>query len=328
MRQYADIKKKHEDSILFFRMGDFYEMFWEDAKTASKELDIVLTSRSSDSSSSRIPMAGVPHHSVEPYIAKLVKKGHKVAICEQLEDPKFARGIVKRDVVRVITPGTVVEEYLLSEESNNFLAALVKEGKDVGLSFVDVSTGEFFATQFTEEDEKENGKLMSEFARFKPKECLVPKNANEDKEFIRSLVATRDLAVCHYDTPYFNDASAADEYLKDHFKVVSMEAFGCGDMPQALKASGAALSYLNETQKTSLDHITKLATYSSSSFMTLDSTTLRNLEILKNVRDASNKNTLLSILDDTLTPMGSRILRKWTLRPLMDVQQISRRLQA
>jgi DNA mismatch repair protein MutS len=173
MRQFADLKKKYSDSILFFRMGDFYETFWEDAKTASEELDIVLTSRSSDDKA-RIPMAGVPYHSVEPYIARLVKKGYKVAICEQLEDPRKVKGIVKRDVVRVITPGTAVDDYLLEGSSNNFLSAFVKDGKTVGLSFVDVSTGEFFATQFELDREGGRGRLRTELERFRPSEYIVP----------------------------------------------------------------------------------------------------------------------------------------------------------
>lgn len=328
MRQYADIKKRHKDSVLFFRMGDFYETFWDDADTASKELDIVLTSRATDDKSARIPMAGVPYHSVEPYIAKLVKKGYKVAICEQLEDPKFARGIVKRDVVRVITPGTVFEDYLLKESSNNFLAALVKEGDELGLSFVDVSTGEFYTTQFKEQEDKDESKLADELARFKPTECLVPKALHESKEFVQSLGKLDSLNLYPYDTMLVHDTAEAKEYLKKHFRVVSMEAFGCENMPLALKASAAALSYLHETQKTALEHITKLTTYSSSSFMILDSTTLRNLEILRNVRDGTSRNTLLSMIDHTRTSMGSRLLKKWLLQPLMDVDKINKRLQA
>lgn len=326
MRQYSDLKKKYSDSILFFRMGDFYETFWDDAKTASEELDIVLTSRSSDDKA-RIPMAGVPYHSVEPYIARLVKRGYKVAICEQLEDPRKVKGIVKRDVVRVITPGTAVDDYLLEGSSNNFLAAMSKKGKSIGLSFVDVSTGEFFATQFEVDGEEGNGKLRTELERFRPRECIVPTALGDELAGIVSN-ASNGPKISQLDTSFQRDEKGAEEYLKKHFRVVSMEAFGLGEMPQAIEASAMALSYLYETQKTALDHINRIAPYSSGGFMVLDSTTLRNLEVLSNIRDGTSKNTLLDVLDETRTPMGSRLLRKWLLQPLMDAERISKRLGA
>jgi DNA mismatch repair protein MutS len=326
MRQYSDLKKKYSDSILFFRMGDFYETFWDDAKTASEELDIVLTSRSSDDKA-RIPMAGVPYHSVEPYIARLVKKGYKVAICEQLEDPKKVRGIVKRDVVRVITPGTAVDDYLLEGSSNNFLAAMAKRGESIGLSFVDVSTGEFFATQFELDRDEGKARLRTELERFRPSECVVP--AIMMDEFAGMIpIGAAGPKISQFDAPFLRDEKSAEEYLKKHFRVVSMEAFGLGDMPLATEASAMALNYLYETQKTALDHINSITPYSSGKFMVLDSTTLRNLEVLGNIRDGTSKNTLLNVLDKTRTPMGSRMLRKWLLQPQMDTGKINERLDA
>jgi DNA mismatch repair protein MutS len=326
MRQFADLKKKYSDSILFFRMGDFYETFWEDAKTASEELDIVLTSRSSDDKA-RIPMAGVPYHSVEPYIARLVKKGYKVAICEQLEDPRKVKGIVKRDVVRVITPGTAVDDYLLEGSSNNFLSAFVKDGKTVGLSFVDVSTGEFFATQFELDREGGRGRLRTELERFRPSEYIVPTILRDEFEGMVSNTSNGP-KISQFDAPSLRGEKGAEEYLKKHFRVVSMEAFGLGEMALAVEASALALNYLYETQKTALDHINRITPYSSGKFMVLDATTLRNLEVLSNIRDGTSKNTLLDVLDKTRTPMGSRLLRKWLLQPLMNTKKINERLDA
>ena len=327
MRQYAEIKKRHGDSILFFRMGDFYETFWDDAGTASRELDIVLTSRSTDDASGKIPMAGVPYHSVEPYIARLVRKGYKVAICEQLEDPRSAKGIVKRDVVRVITPGTAVDDYLLDSRSNNYLAAVVKEGTAFGVAFADVSTGDFFTTQFPEGEGAGQGSLAGELARFRPAECILPAALFGSGE-VQAIAGQPGTTFYAFDTPLFSSTERADELLRSHFGVVSMEAFGLGERELALRASAGVIGYLRETQKASLEHMNRLTAYSSGSFMVLDQTTLRNLEILANVRDGTSKGTLLSVLDGTRTPMGSRTLRKWLLQPLLDNGQIDRRLDA
>jgi DNA mismatch repair protein MutS len=351
MKQYNRIKSQHKDAILFFRMGDFYEMFFDDAKIASKELDIVLTSRDKDKGNA-VPLAGFPHHAAESYVARMIKRGYKVAICEQVEDPKQAKGIVKREVVRIITPGTVMESGLLSDKSNNYLAAVNlrfgPSGKNsgafavsknrsgensespdrlgaFGIAFVDISTGEFLTTEFAGEDAYL--KLISELARFRPAEILYPEYLAQSAAMQLILKENPGWMASKYQDDAFNK-DIAYRKLTDHFNVVSLEGFGCEGKDLAVSCSGAILSYLEETQKKQLDYINSLSTYSSSEYLVLDSTTLRNLEIFSNIRNGAAEGSLLSVLDSTQTSMGSRMLRKWLQRPLLNIVDIEKRLDA
>jgi DNA mismatch repair protein MutS len=325
MQQYSSIKNQYKDSILFFRMGDFYETFFEDAHLVSKELDITLTSRNK-SSGEKIPLAGIPYHALEPYLGKLIKKGYKVAICEQVEDPKIARGIVRREVVRLVTPGTVLESGMLNERTNNYLMSISRGNEGIGLAFVDVSTGEFLTTQL--EKEKVKHKLKNEIIRFRPSECILPDSLQKDGAFLKLIEdIDKGILISKFEDYHFNHDRAKDT-LESHFKTISLEGMGCESLPLAVEASGAALSYLQETQKAECNHIDMLTTYSTSDYMILDSTTLRNLEILKNIRDGSTHGTLLELLDETKTPMGSRLMRKWISQPLLSIASIKMRQNA
>jgi DNA mismatch repair protein MutS len=348
MKQYNRIKSQHEDAILFFRMGDFYETFFEDAKIASKELNIVLTAREKGDSK-KIPLAGVPHHAADSYIERLIKKGYKVAICEQVEDPALAQGIVKREVVRVITPGTLIEDSLLKPQDNNYLMAISVEPlqyediiqsqlpSKIGLAFIDISTGEFTTTQIEDRVDLIQ-KMATELARFKPSECLVPSSLiNDNNKLIRILKdqarvqtqnqSERQMLI----TPYQDDAfvhNNAYHNLTEHFNTMSLEGLGLENKALAVSAAGAALSYIQETQKAQLSYINQLTTYSTADYMILDATTLRNLEIIRNIRDGSTKGTLIGILDHTVTSMGSRLMRKWVQQPLINIDDIKARQDA
>ncbi|MGQ4834645.1 MAG: DNA mismatch repair protein MutS [Candidatus Asgardarchaeia archaeon] len=323
MRQYMKLKRKYKDAILFFRVGDFYETFGEDAITVSKELGIVLTSR--DKSKDPTPMAGVPHHSADQYIARLVKKGYKVAIAEQLEEPDPKKKVVERGVVRVITPGTIIEEMLLDEKTNNYLASIVRAKKGFGFSIVDVSTGEFLTTQI--EGERALDDLIAELAKFFPRECIIPESQYHDEKLIEKIKENINTTFTPLPDYYF-DVDYAKDTLLEHFNVASLEAFGCANLPLSISASGAIILYLMDTQKTKLNNIRTLRTYFTKKFMVLDSTTIRNLELIQNFRDGSSKGTLLEVLDNTVTAMGSRLLKKWILQPLQDKNEINMRLNA
>lgn len=324
MQQYSRIKSDYKDSILFFRMGDFYETFYDDAKLVARELDIALTSRNKGTDR-KIPLAGIPYHALEPYLGKLIKKGYKVAICEQVEDPKVAKGIMKREVVRIVTPGTVLESGMLDEHSNNYLMGIFKVEKVIGLAFVDVSTGEFLATQLEGLDWK--SKLQTEIIRFKPVECILPLSLEKDDivKLIKNI--DKNILMTHNDDEHFH-LERAYSALITHFKTLNLEGMGCESMPYAVSASGAVLHYLKETQKGDLGHIDGINTYSTADYMILDSTTLRNLEIMRNVRDGTPQGTLLEIIDLTATPMGSRLMKKWLSRPLLSVNAIMMRQNA
>lgn len=344
MKQYNRIKSQHEDAILFFRMGDFYETFFEDAKIASKELNIVLTAREKGDTK-KIPLAGVPHHAANSYIERLIKKGYKVAICEQVEDPTLAKGIVKREVVRVITPGTLIEDSLLTPQDNNYLMALTAEYRDenasfpikLGLAFVDISTGEFSTTQLEGGDDLVS-KFTTELTRFKPSECIIPSTLyDNNNELIRILKHQAQVqAQNQYDrevmiTPYDDEAFKHDtayQNLTEHFQTISIEGLGLENKDLAVSASGAALSYIQETQKAQLSYINHLTTYSIADYMVLDATTLRNLELIRNIRNGTTKGTLLGILDHTVTSMGSRLIRKWVQQPLIKLADITARQDA
>jgi len=322
MEQYFRIKENYKDCILLYRMGDFYEMFGEDAIIGSKELEITLTSREKGKKE-RIPLCGVPWHALDSYLPTLVSKGYKVAICEQMEDPKFSKGLVDRDVVRIVTPGTILESTVLDSKANNYLMAISQGGGAFGLSFADISTGEFAVTQVEGEDAE--NKVLAEFAQRTPKEVLH-QLAFESKKLREEFALAGAAMTAVEDIAFIREAS--ESLLKRHFKVQSLEGLGFADKSLAVSSAGAILRYLESTQKRSLDFLAPPRFFSTSDKLVLDQTTLRNLEILRNVRDGGQENTLFSILDRTLTPMGARLLKKWLMEPLMDVESINRRLDA
>lgn len=316
VQQYLEIKKEYAECILFFRLGDFYEMFYDDARTASRELEIVLTSR--ESGSERIPMCGIPYHAVTGYLAKLLNKGYKVAICEQVEDPKLAKGIVKREVIRVITPGTIIEEQLLKEKSNNYLAAIAEEGAYFGLAYVDLSTGEFMTTQISKSQLQ---LLTAELTRIKPAEIFLAEDgSSSNREWGRGLETTLTFG-SSIDFNYEN----AYRSLTEHFKVQNLRGFGCEELPAAIKASGGLLSYLESTQKNALLQLSKIVSYQTGEFMALDPSTRRNLELTRTIRSGEVNGSLLGVLDLTVTSMGARLLRSWVEQPLTNLNMILQR---
>ena len=315
-RQYLGVKREHQDEILLFRMGDFYETFDDDARLLSRELEIALTSREFGKGQ-RVPLAGIPYHSLEASLARLIKKGYKVAICEQVSDPATSKGIVDREVVRVVTPGTVIEDTLLEQKANNYLAALVVEGDAAGLSWVDITTSEFATTQF------DLSHLSVEMARLQPSELLVPDGQPD--------VDDLDIGDRTMLTPLAADAFHADwarETLLRHFGVASLESFGCEGQALAVRAAGAVIDYLEQTQRSSVGQINKLYTYSTADYMVLDAQTRRNLELYEGGRWGSVNASLLSVLDVTRTSMGGRLLRRWLGQPLLDVERLVRRQDA
>ncbi len=323
MRQYMELKERYSDSLLFFRLGDFYEMFFEDAKTAAKELDLVLTGRDCGLSE-RAPMCGVPYHAVDNYIAKLIEKGYKVAVCEQTEDPAQAKGLVERDVIRVITPGTVIEERMLEEGQNSFIAAIAPGENVIGLAYADVSTGEFYLLQL--DGKQPDVALLDELERIRPREIIA-----EPSLFLQQLL-TRKISSSYYLEQYGAGAflpESARDILMRHFRVGSLAGFGAGDAPYAVSAAGALMRYLDETQKNALSHINGMRLLNRSNYMVLDATTRRNLELTQPLRyGGSKKHTLIHLLDYAKTGMGGRKLRDWVDRPLQSIADIERRLDA
>jgi DNA mismatch repair protein MutS len=309
-KQYLRVKQKYPEAIVFFRLGDFYETFDEDAKVASRELDVVLTSREMGKGQ-RVPMAGIPHHALDNYLAKLINRGHKVAICEQLSPP--GKGLVERDVIRVVTPGTVVEPNLLESKSNNYLASLVVEGEEAGIAYVDISTSEFATTQLPAE------RVMPELERLQPSEVLIPE-VTDDYPQLPFTISRLD--------NYWFDLEIAQEALLEHFSVASLEGYGCARLPLAIKAAGALIHYVKETQKETLPQLSKLTTYSTDSFMTLDGQTIRNLELFQGGRWGETGNSLLSIIDLSKTAMGGRLLKNWLGHPLLNLAILNRRQEA
>ncbi len=319
MEQYYEIKNKYQDCILFYRLGDFYEMFFDDALKASKELEITLTGRNCGQEE-RAPMCGVPFHSCEPYINKLVERGYKVAICEQVEDPNLAKGIVRRDVIRVVTPGTNVITESLDETKNNYIMCLVCDQQDFGLAVCDLSTGEFRATQLGGLED-----LMDEMNRFGPSEII----SNEafpicgvDLDYVREKIGA---AVTTMPSYYF-DSDHCRQLICDQYHRMDLAGMGLTDYPLAVIASGALLQYLHETQKTSLSHLMEIIPYSTEAYMVLDSATRRNLELSETLREKKKKGSLLWVLDKTKTAMGARQLRKMVDQPLIQKSAINRRL--
>ena len=325
-RQYLDIKRRYPHAVVLFRLGDFYETFDEDAKLCARELEITLTSKPMGKNL-RVPLAGIPYHALDSYLARLVSKGYKVAICEQMSDPATSKGLVERQVVRVVTPGTVVEEHLLDERSNNYLVALAVEGgvqgegprrrrsssaagSRVGVAYVDISTGEFAVTEMDE------SALASELARLRPAELLLPEGA--------SLSEGLDSPVTYVE-PYWFEPEEADTALREHFQVASLDAFGCEGLPLAVGAAGAVIRYLQENQKNALGYITALSTYNSTRFMLLDTQTRRNLELFAGGREGRTGNSLFGVLDLTKTSLGARLLQRWLGQPLLDITALGER---
>ena len=312
-RQYLRIKERYPDAIVLFRLGDFYETFDEDARLASRELDIVLTSKPMGKGI-KVPLAGIPAHALESYLARLIKKGHKVAICEQLSEPSASKGLVERDVVRVVTPGTLVEPSLLEQRTNNYLAAVVVDGENAGLSYVDITTGEFFTTQLP------TGQLGLELDRLSPAEVVTPEGE-------ALLAGMGGYPVSSIPSAAF-ERETARRVLLDHFGVSTIEPYGCAHLPLAVGAAGAIVEYLAGTQAPALRELDTLGTYSTEAFMVLDRQTRRNLELFQGGRWDESGPSLTSTLDLTRTPMGARLLRRWIGRPLLDMEEISRRLDA
>ena len=321
MKQYHNVKRQYPDAIMFFRMGDFYETFYEDAKIASRVLGIALTSRDKDSGEP-VPLAGFPHHAIDTYLAKFVKAGYKVAVCEQMEDPRKAKGIVKREVIRVVTPGTVIEPNILDQKTNNYLASISKIDNKYGFAYVDLSTGEFYVTELDTPN-----KLLAEIERIHPAECIISEQFEKEADILKAITATVNPAINKAPSWVFSYDSARSELL-DHFHTITLDGFGCENMLSAVSSAGALIYYLNDTQKQKVQHIRSLSTYSLDEHMILDADTQRNLELMRSLRDGSVKGTLLEVLDETLTAMGGRKMRSCILRPLIDTGQIRSRLDA
>ena len=322
MRQYMKIKEQYKDCILFYRLGDFYEMFFDDAHKASEELELTLTGRNCGLDE-RAPMCGVPHHSAQGYIAKLVSKGYKVAICEQAEDPSLAKDIVKREVIRVVTPGTAAVDIFENETSNNFLACVYIDKENFGVCFADVSTGEMFATD-GKNDLSEN-RLINTLACFKPKEIIACDNSLNFEKLFNNLKKRFDYSLTYYPDKEF-ELESCREVLDKKFGCAHKSVIEISDKPYAIMAVGSALKYLKETQKVDLKHIMSINYYQANQFMEIDVASRRNLEITETLRDKSKKGSLYSILDKTKTSMGSRLLKKWIEQPLLDTDEINRRL--
>jgi len=321
LAQYKAIKAQYPNVILMFRLGDFYEMFGDDAVIASRELEIVLTSRDAGSSG-KMPMCGVPYHAVERYVARLISRGYRVAICDQMEDPKLAKGLVKRDVTRVVTPGTVLEDGMLDSKSNNYLAALVPNEERTGLALLDISTGEFAVTEIEGRDSVP--KALEEIARLSPAECLL-------REIDRDLEEAVKSASGGFVTRYEEDGVYVQpprERLISHFGTASLRGFGCEEMTAGLEAAAMILDYLKRTNAPALQHVTSISTYSTAGFMVLDPAARRNLELVQSISPEGKGKSLLSILDRTRTAMGGRMMRKWLDQPLLDVASIVQRQEA
>lgn len=321
MVQYMETKKQYHDCILFYRLGDFYEMFFEDALTASKELEITLTGKECGLEE-RAPMCGVPYHAVDSYLSRLVQKGYKVAIAEQMEDPKLCKGLVKREVIRVVTPGTITSSQALDETKNNYLMGIVYLGEKMGISVADISTGDFLVTEIDSERS-----LLDEINKFSPAEIICNDAFPMSGISLDSIRDRYQFAVSSLDSHFFQDEGCR-KVLKEHFKVGSLEGLGLGDYDCGIIAAGAVLQYLYETQKSTLDHLTRIVPYSTGNYMVLDSSTRRNLELLETMREKQKRGSLLWVLDKTRTAMGARLLRTWIEQPLIRREEILDRQKA
>ena len=324
MQHYIATKEQYKDCILFYRLGDFYEMFFDDAITASRELELTLTGKDCGQEE-RAPMCGIPFHAAEVYISRLIGKGYKVAICEQLEDPKFAKGIVKRDVIRVVTPGTVIESNMLDEKKNNYIMSIYKNGLFFGMAVCDISTGDFFATQIN--GNNNFARLLDEISRYSPAEIVVNEMmfaSTEEKDKIRERF---ECYISREENQKFEDnyEKLISEY---NVRFEGRDLKEIEDKTLAIIASNGLITYMNETQKVKLEHINKINIYSVAKFMSLDLNTRRNLELTEKMRDKAKKGTLLWVLDKTCTSMGGRMLRRWINDPLIDVNEINNRLDS
>ncbi len=312
-RQYLKIKQQYPRAIVFFRLGDFYETFDEDAKLASRELEIVLTSRNMGKGH-KVPMAGIPYHALDNYLARLISRGYKVAICEQMTKPGETKGLVQREVVRLVTPGTVVEPGLLDSKSNNYLVSLVWGGEGVGLSYIDITTSEFATAQLPPH------RLIPELERLKPSEVIVAEGAEMPELGLKaSLTRLED---------YWFESDVARQTILEHFGAATLDGYGCSHLPLAVSAAGAIIHYIQETQKGVLGQLAHLSTYSTDAFMALDVQTQRNLELFYSSRSGTAAGSLLSIIDLTRTAMGGRLLRRWLGQPLLDIKELNRRQDA
>ena len=325
MQKYLETKEKYKDCILFYRLGDFYEMFFDDAITVSRELEITLTGKDCGQAE-RAPMAGVPHHAADNYAAKLIAKGYKVAICEQLSDPKTTKGIVERGVVRVLTPGTIVESNMLEERKNNYIMSIYKSGIFFGISVCDISTGEFYSSEIKESNNFEM--LLDEIARFAPAEIISNSFMYDCTEEIKKVKERLDIYITRFSDEYFKDDI---QNLKEKYTFTDMNQEIIQNVEEktlAIASINALVEYLNQTQMTSLEHINTIRIYNISKYMSLDINTRRNLEITEKLRDKTKKGTLLWVLDKTATSMGGRMLRRWLNDPLKDLTEINKRLNA
>ena len=329
LRQYLEIKEEYPDEILFYRMGDFYEMFFEDAEVASKILGITLTSRNNKADAARIPMCGIPYHAAQTYLAKLVKAGKRVAICEQTEDPSQAKGIVRREVIRVVTPGVTTDDQILEENENRYVCALSRSLSEPvpqwGFSFLDLSTGEFLTGEL-EDDSAVPEQLVDHLTRMTPAELLISEAKQADIKPLLEAVSLHLPEICITlrgdDLFHFKEAS---EDLSDHFKVINLEGFGCGSMNQGIVAAGVLLDYARETQKSDIGHIEKLTPLKGDSVLLIDDASRRNLELTRTIIGNKREGSLLAVLDKTRTPMGGRLLQNYLLQPLQDIEAITER---
>ncbi len=311
-QQYLRIKRKYPQAIVLFRLGDFYETFDEDARIASRELEIVLTSREMGKGN-KVPLAGIPYHALDNYLARLINRGYKVAICEQMTKPGETKGMMEREVVRLVTPGTVVEPGLLDSKTNNYLASVVPGGGEVGFAYVDITTSEFYTTQLP------LARARTEIERLRPSEIIAPRDADLESLGLAGSVTRLD------DYPF--ELEVARQALLGHFGAASLEGYGCAHLPLAVRAAGAIIHYIGETQKGVLGQLTRLSTYSTDNYMALDVQTQRNLEVFQGARSGA-AGSLLSVIDLTKTPMGGRLLKRWLGQPLLDITELGRRQDA
>jgi len=312
-QQYLRIKRRYPEAIVLFRLGDFYETFDEDAKLASRELEIVLTSREMGKGI-RVPMAGIPYHAIDNYLAKLINRGYKVAICEQITKPGETKGLVEREVVRLVTPGTVVEPSLLDSKANNYLTSIVLGEEEAGIAHIDITTSEFATTQLPRQ------RVIAELERLKPSEIIAANSAElTDLHLSAPITRLED---------YWFELEISQQTLLEHFGVATLESYGCAHLPLAIRAAGAIIHYIQETQKSALGQVKRLSTYSTNSYMTLDVQTVRNLELFRSSGSEKAEGSLLSIIDLTKTSMGGRMLKRWLGQPLLDIYELGKRQDA
>ena len=326
MQKYLETKENYPDCVLFYRLGDFYEMFFDDAINVSRELELTLTGKDCGLEE-RAPMCGIPHHAAENYLARLVSKGYKVAICEQLEDPKTAKGIVKRGVIRIVTPGTVIDSNMLEERKNNYIMCIYKSGIYYGISVTDITTGEFYASQIKEVNNFPL--LLDEIARFSPSEIIINTMMEKSTEELSKIKERfENVYISNFKDEFFKEDY---EELKERFQIKNKNQEDIKEFDGwtlAICSINALVEYINQTQMTSLEHINKIEIYTVSKYMALDINARRNLEITERMRDKSKKGTLLWVLDKTSTSMGGRLLRRWLSDPLIDAREINQRLDS